>query len=157
MLRYHEMTAEEKQTVSAWNYTGDYAIYNMPSYSEQLAQGIAFGDPACDTNFLAYYDGERLVGFTNLIEETAEVFVGIGVTPDACGQGYGQQILRIAQELAHRKYPCKPLYLEVRAWNKRAIACYQKAGFCMDGDPFRQKTMLGDGVFVRMTASAECG
>lgn len=155
MLQYHEMTAKEKEIVADWNYAGEYAVYNMPSYQQQVKEGVAFGDPRCDRNFTSYYDGDKLVGFTNILEEPAEVFIGIGVTPEACGQGYGQQMLRIAQEISHTRHPRKPLYLEVRAWNQRAIACYKKAGFTVDGAPFRQETMLGTGEFLRMTYSAE--
>lgn len=155
MLQYHEMTAQEKETVAAWNYTGDYEVYNMPSYQQQLEQGVAFGDPRCDQNFTSYYDGDKLIGFTNVLEEETEVFIGIGVSPNVCGQGYGQQMLRIAQEISRKRYPEKPLYLEVRSWNQRAITCYQKAGFTVDGEPFEQETMLGTGSFLRMTYSAE--
>lgn len=155
MLEYHEMTAQEKEIVAGWNYTGEYEVYNMPSYQQQLEEGVAFGNPQCDRNFHSYYDGDKLIGFTNLLEEPKEVFVGIGVTPEACGKGYGQQMLRIAKEISKQRYPGKPLYLEVRTWNRRAIACYQKAGFTIDTDPFQQETMLGTGEFFRMICRAE--
>lgn len=150
MITYHIMTEPEKELIASWNYTGDYEIYNMPSYQEQKAQGVGLGDPLCATNYYSYYDGDTLIGFTNILEEPSEVFIGIGVTPDLCGRGYGQNILRIAYEISKTHYPDKPLYLEVRAWNQRAIECYKKAGFTPDGDVFEQKTMLGTGQFLRM-------
>ncbi|MFQ9394079.1 MAG: GNAT family N-acetyltransferase [Lachnospiraceae bacterium] len=84
-------------------------------------------------NFYSFYDGTSLVGFVNLSEEENEVFFGIGVNPDCCNHGYGQQMTRIACELSQTLFPGKPLYLEVRTWNTRAVRCYEKAGFCITG------------------------
>lgn len=89
MLTYHLMTEQEKELASSWQYEGEYAIYNEPSYQEQKEKGIGFGNPARDKNFYAYCDGQELVGFTNILEEQQAVFIGIGVRPDRCGQGYG--------------------------------------------------------------------
>lgn len=150
MIRYHKMTEIEKEIISAWCYTGDYAVYNMPSYQEQKKQGIGFGNPKCEDNFYAYYDETQLIGFTNILEEPQEVFMGIGVAPDHCGKGYGEKILRIAQQISQTQYPHKAIYLEVRTWNQRAIHCYEKAGFILDGKAFEQKTMLGTSHFIRM-------
>ena len=35
MLTYHKTTEDEKYAITAWNYTGDYAIYNSTPYEEQ--------------------------------------------------------------------------------------------------------------------------
>ncbi|MGN0977811.1 MAG: GNAT family N-acetyltransferase, partial [Faecousia sp.] len=53
-------------------------------------------------------------------------------------------------ELSKRRYPDKPLYLEVRTWNVRAVRCYEKAGFRIDGASFEQVTGMGPGTFYRM-------
>lgn len=52
--------------------------------------------------------------------------------------------------LSQKLFPGKLLYLEVRTWNCRAIRCYQKAGFTIDGDVIHQKTNAGEGAFYRM-------
>ena len=150
MLTYHLMTEQEKELASGWQYEGEYAIYNEPSYQEQKEKGIGFGNPKCDKNFYAYCDGQELVGFTNILEERQAVFIGIGVRPDLCGQGYGQQMMKLAQAISQTLYPGKPLYLEVRSWNRRAIRCYEKAGFVAEGEPFVQRTPIGEGEFIRM-------
>ena len=59
-------------------------------------------------------------------------------------------------ELSKQLFPNKPLYLEVRTWNERAIACYQKAGFVVEGDGFTQKTYDGEGTFYRMIRGSNC-
>lgn len=46
--------------------------------------------------------------------------------PDLCNKHYGQRMLLITYEISKKLYPNKPLYLEVRTWNIRAVKCYQK-------------------------------
>ena len=131
MLTYHQTTEAEKYRITAWEYEGEYAIYNATPYAEQKKKGF---------------------GFINLYEEETEVFFGIGVAPAHCGKGYGRQMTEIACTLSRRLFPGKPLYLEVRIWNTRAVRCYQKAGFRIVGEPLRQTTSLGEGLFYRMVA-----
>ena len=150
MLTYHKTTEDEKYAITAWNYTADYAIYNSTPYEEQKQAQRGFANP--ENNFYSFCDGETLVGFVNLSEEPTEVFFGIGVRPDCCGRGYGQQMTRIARELSRSLFPGKPLYLEVRTWNTRAVRCYEKAGFRISGAPIRQTTGIGEGEFYHMIA-----
>ena len=49
MLTYHKTTEEEKEIITAWQYAGQYAIYNTTPYAEQKKQGVA-----------AVYVGEEL-------------------------------------------------------------------------------------------------
>ena len=87
MLKYHRLTEEEKYTVTGWKYDGEYSIYNDISYEEQKKKGFGFANPknVC----FAFYDGNQLVGFTNLYEDETEVFFGIGANPDCCGKEEG--------------------------------------------------------------------
>lgn len=150
MLTYHQTTEAEKYRITAWEYEGEYAIYNATPYAEQKKKGFGFANPL--NHFYSFYAGEELVGFINLYEEKTEVFFGIGVAPAHCGKGYGRQMTEIACTLSRRLFPGKPLYLEVRTWNTRAVRCYQKAGFRIVGEPLRQTTFLGEGLFYRMVA-----
>lgn len=121
------LTQEEKRQICAWKYEGEYAVYNLPVYEEMLERQTGFCNPEREANYLGWYQGGCLVGFTNLLEEERQVFVGIGVNPAFCGRGYGQRILKEICELSKRRYPDKPLYLEVRIWNERAVRCYEKS------------------------------
>lgn len=150
MLTYHQTTEAEKYRITVWEYEGEYAIYNATPYAEQKKKGFGFANPL--NHFYSFYAGEELVGFINLYEEETEVFFGIGVAPAHCGKGYGRQMTEIACTLSRRLFPGKPLYLEVRTWNTRAVRCYQKAGFRIVGEPLRQTTSLGEGLFYRMVA-----
>lgn len=148
MLEYHKMTEEEKYCIARWKYPGEYAIYNSLSYEEQKKRGFGFANP--ENHLYSFYDGKELAGFINLNGEDPEVFFGIGVNPDCCGKGYGQQMTRMAWEISQTLFPGKPMYLEVRTWNKRAIRCYEKAGFHVVGEPIKQTTSIGDGMFYHM-------
>lgn len=153
MLSFHETTEEEKYAICAWKYTGEYAVYNLSPYEEQVKSRRGFADPK--NNFFSFYDGMRLVGYINLMEEETAVFFGIGVHPEFCNRGYGQRISRIGREISHRRYSGKPVYLEVRTWNTRAVRCYEKAGFRIEGEPFSKTTAIGEGQFFRMEADGE--
>ena len=150
-LTYRPLTEADKREICDWKYEGDYALYNLPSYEEMQEQQMGFMDPASEKNYVAFLDGETLVGFVNILEEKAEVFIGIGVNPNLCGKHYGRRMLALSYEISKTRYPSKPLYLEVRTWNARAIKCYEKAGFQIDGEPFEMTTGIGVGTFYRMT------
>lgn len=156
MIKYNLMHETEKEIISSWKYDGEYAIYNMPAYTEQKNKGIALWNPLREKNYYTYYDGNELIGFTNILEEETEVFISIGVNPSLCGKGYGKEILLLASKISSKLYPDKPLYLEVRTWNKRAIHCYENAGFKIDGEVIIQNTNIGNGEFYRMTKNNKC-
>ena len=150
MLSYHKTTEDEKYIICDWQYDGEYAIYNNPPYEQQLREHRGFANPK--NSFFSFFDQDKLIGYINLVEEESAVFFGIGVAPDCCSQGYGQEITKTARMLSHQLYPGKPVYLEVRTWNKRAVACYEKAGFRIVGDPIEQVTPIGKGLFYHMEA-----
>lgn len=149
-LTHRHPTDADKRAICAWHYDGEYSIYDLPSYEEMKAMKMGFLNPEREGNFLVFLDGEETVGFVNIAQEEREVFIGIGAAPHLCGRGYGQRMLREAYRISKERYPEKPLYLEVRSWNTRAIRCYEKSGFRIDGEPFEEKTYIGTGTFYRM-------
>ena len=148
MLACHLTTEEEKILIMEWKYEGEYSVYNAEPYEEQKKKGFGFANP--QNHFYSFYDEKKLIGFINLYEEKTEVFFGIGVKPEECGKGYGSQMTETACKISRRLFPGKPLYLEVRTWNQRAVRCYEKAGFHIVGEPIRQTTSAGEGVFYHM-------
>ena len=148
MLACHPTTEEEKILITEWKYEGEYSVYNAEPYEEQKKKGFGFANP--QNHFYSFYDEKKLIGFINLYEEKTEVFFGIGVKPEECGKGYGSQMTETACKISRRLFPGKPLYLEVRTWNQRAVRCYEKAGFHITGEPIRQTTSAGEGVFYHM-------
>ena len=124
------------------------SIFNTRPYEEDRKKGVGFAHPG----FIgfSFYERDALIGFTCLYEEDREIMIGIGVAPEYCGRGYGREMLETTCGLSETMFPGKPLYLEVRTWNARAVRCYEKAGFVIDGEPFTQRTGLGEGTFYRM-------
>lgn len=147
MLACHPTTEEEKILITEWKYEGEYSVYNAEPYEEQKKKGFGFANP--QNHFYSFYDEKKLIGFINPYEEKTEVFFGIGVKPEECGKGYGSQMTETACKISRRLFPGKPLYLEVRTWNQRAVRCYEKAGFHIVGEPIRQTTSAGEDVFYR--------
>ena len=148
MLACHPTTEEEKILITEWKYEGEYSVYNAEPYEEQKKKGFGFANP--QNHFYSFYDEKKLIGFINLYEEKTEVFFGIGVKPEECGKGYGSHMTETACKISRELFPGKPLYLEVRTWNQRAVRCYEKAGFHIVGEPIRQTTSAGEGVFYHM-------
>lgn len=149
-LKYRNLTEDDKQQICAWEYTGAYKIYNLSSYDVMKTQQSGFMNPKNEKNYFAFLDEDVLVGFANISEKDTEVFIGIGVDPVLCGKHYGRRMLEEAYHISKRLYPKKPLYLEVRTWNMRAVMCYKNAGFRIDGEPYELTTGVGTGTFFRM-------
>ena len=118
-LSYHPIKEDEKQAICEWVYDGEYSIYNLPSYEEMKEKNLGFANPQKEKNFYTYFDNDTLVGFTNILEEETEVFIGIGVNPDFCSKGYGQKILESHPKSAHK--------------NIRENLCIWKSGHGMNG------------------------
>lgn len=151
MLTHHSLTDAHKREICAWQYEGEYAAYNLPPYEVMAEKKSGFMNPDREQNFLGFSEDGQLVGFVNILEEPTEIFIGIGVRPDKCSQGYGRRMLTETARLAGDRHPGKPLYLEVRTWNERAIRCYQHAGFTIVTAPYMQTTGSGQGMFYKMT------
>lgn len=99
------------------------------------------------------YSGDYAIYNNPPYEEQKKTGRGFA-NPDYCSKGYGQQMTQTAWEISRQLFPDKPMYLEVRTWNKRAVRCYEKAGFHIVGDPIHQATSAGDGVFYHMIREA---
>lgn len=144
------LTDEDKKAICQWKYEGEYSIYNLPDYDYLRESKSGFMNPHKESNYRVFKIGDDIIGYINLTEREAEVYIGIGVNPCFLNRGFGSRILLESYKLSKVLYPEKPLYLEVRSWNKRAIRCYEKAGFTIDGKSFEKETPVGAGKFYRM-------
>lgn len=146
MLSFHNiLTQQEKTRICLWQYPDEYAIYNVHPNEKSGTH-----NPENTANYYAFYDGDIFVGYINLIERNNKFSVGIAVKPDLCGKGYGTRMLKICCDIAGNINPHKPIGLQVRAWNRRAIRCYEKAGFVIEGSEYELTTPGGKGMFYRM-------
>lgn len=82
-------------------------------------------------------DGERLVGYVELREinwraRSGELRICIG-DKDYWGRGYGTLALQAFLEICFERFHLEYLYLRVYRSNTRAIRCYRKCGFQVEG------------------------
>ncbi|MGL4913966.1 MAG: GNAT family N-acetyltransferase [Romboutsia sp.] len=100
--------------------------------------------------FTAYTnENYELMGFTNLLDQGDSIFFGIGINPIYCNQGIGKSITKLALSECELKFPNKPVVLEVRTWNDRAVNCYKSQGFEIV-ETKHQETYIGKGEFYVM-------
>ncbi|MBQ8604591.1 MAG: GNAT family N-acetyltransferase [Oscillospiraceae bacterium] len=152
------LTKSEMHQICSWRYPRPYDIYNLPAYDEIIAAGTGFANPQKAKNYHSYYCDGNFIGYTNIAPKADGVYIGISLRPDICGKGYGVQILKQACKIAERLYPDSQICLQVRSWNIRAIKCYEKAGFAIQGPPFTQVTGVGAGEFYLMVKNnTVCG
>lgn len=149
------LTEADKREICSWKYEGEYSLYNLPSYEEMYRAKSGFMDSQKERNYQAFLLNDKVIGFVNIYEKNEGVFIGIGVRPDACGNGYGSQILTETCRIAKQQYPMKAIWLEVRSWNLRALKCYQKSGFEIVGEEYENETQHGKDWFYRMRFSLE--
>ena len=131
-LTYRKMTDEDVKEICDWHYEGKYHVYDMPSFELMAYYQVGLMDPKERDNYYVYFDGNQFIGFTSVEMRKNKLYVAIDVHPDFLNQGYGQEMLYLIDEL----YDYESLYLEVRTWNDRARACYEKAGFEIVGKPY---------------------
>ena len=113
----------------------------IASASNQILNNV---EKVNDMNVFPVPDGDTGTNMSMTFSAAAKSVV------DLCNKHYGQRMLLITYEISKKLYPNKPLYLEVRTWNIRAVKCYQKAGFRIDGQAYELTTGIGTGTFYRM-------
>lgn len=86
---------------------------------------------------IAHKETEEYIGQVDLINIDWPNRVGtIGIvigTKENLGKGYGSEALKLLLEFAFMKLNLNKLELDVRAFNDRAIKCYKKLGFQVEG------------------------
>jgi ribosomal protein S18 acetylase RimI-like enzyme len=149
-LTAHKLSEEQAKEISNWKYTGEYSIYNLPSWDKMVQENYSLTNNVKRERYIGYINDDReLVGFVNLLDEGDTVFFGIGIKPNCCSKGIGKIITKMALVESQKKFPNKPVILEVRTWNKRAVNCYTSQGFEIV-ETKQQQTHIGFGEFYVM-------
>ncbi len=155
-FRVVPMSEAHARDTANWHYDGDMSIYDNPSWDEMTERRWGVTIPQYrERDFLALIDAdENVAGFLRLIDRGEWIDVGLGLRPDLCGKGHGVEAMaHIEQEALRRKGPCT-MRLSVRTNNRRAIRCYEKAGWTRVG-VIERTTLLGPGEFLKMERRAE--
>lgn len=138
---------EHAKEIASWQHPGEYSIYNLPSWDIMIKENYSLCDSLKRERFIGFInENKELVGFVNLLDKGESMFFGIGVKPNYCNKGIGKAITKMAIIESKKRFPDKPILLEVRTWNKRAINCYKSQGFEII-ETKKQKTKIGFGEF----------
>lgn len=145
------MTEGHAREVSTWRYPAPYDIYDMGPWELVLEKGWGLGDPEARAKEMlaAVEPSGGLLAYLRLSWHHDRWMLGVGLHPTRCGQGLGAQVVQLGMYEHLRRSPGRSLWLEVRDWNRRAIRCYEKAGFVQQGR-LERVTGIGPGTFVTM-------
>lgn len=148
-MELRNFTEENARELCTWKYENEYSIYNFPRWDIVKEQNWAVANEEKRKNeFSAVYKGEQYIGFVRLIKNNNFYLISLGLEPSYCGRGYGKLLMNLIKSLADKKKINK-LRLEVRSFNKRAICCYEKAGFSIIGK-VNKDTLIGNSDFYVM-------
>lgn len=152
-LTAHKLSEEQAKEISSWKYTGEYSIYNFPSWNEMVQENYSLCDNVKRERYIGYINKDNeLIGFVSLLDKGDMVSFGIGIKPNYCGKGIGKTIIKMALIESEKRFPNKPIELEVRTWNERAVNCYKSQGFEII-ETKKQITRIGFGEFYVMKYS----
>ncbi|NMM63704.1 GNAT family N-acetyltransferase [Clostridium sp. P21] len=150
-LKVTNLTEACAKEICNWKYDDEYSVYNYPEWSRISSEkwAITIEEKRKDEFNAIVDDGNILYGYIRLINKDKYILIGVGLKPCVCGQGLGNDLMEIVKGQCRKLYPGKKIVLEVRAFNKRAIKCYKRAGFSVV-DTYKKDTPIGYGEFVKM-------
>lgn len=135
--QFNPMRLDEAKSIVNWTYDYPYSIYNMSDDSEdiqELMDGSYFSVSTMDNELLGFFcfgnnaqvpAGEQ----QGMYQDQAFLDIGLGMRPDLTGKGRGREYMLAGIQFAQAKYKQHRFRLSVAAFNKRAIALYEGAGF----------------------------
>lgn len=113
--------------------------YNISELSpKQLSIWYSYRKKTMRTNYFAVFNEEDImVGYIglkdiNILKRSA--FLGIAFDPNYLENGYGTDSLKVLLSHFFNDLKMKTMFLEVNAFNDRAIALYKRAGFKNEGE-----------------------
>lgn len=126
---FKSMSPEAAQQICSWKYESPYDVYDYLTYEDSVRKQSAIIRPENADNYLCFWNDETLVAYTSIILKEEKVYIGIGIAPQFCGQGFGNTYLNKTVLEAQKRYPDKHIWVQVRSWNERAVKCYLRSGF----------------------------
>lgn len=113
--------------------------YNISELSpKQLSIWYSYRSKNIRTSYFAVFNSEDImVGYIglkdiNILKRTA--YLGIAFDPNYLENGYGTDALKVLLSHFFKDLKMKTMFLEVNAFNDRAIALYKRAGFKNEGE-----------------------
>jgi RimJ/RimL family protein N-acetyltransferase len=134
------MTADDFAELEEWRYEPPYDFYDVDPDEEKVPERY----------FAARDEDGTPAGFYYFEEKPDALEYGLGLRPDLTGRGLGLDFFRAGLEFGRRLYRPSLIRLHVAAFNRRAIAVYERAGFRETGRHLRTFARWGDVEFVTM-------
>ena len=150
-LRLEILIEDHARQICSWKYEGIYSIYNFPNWDTLIKQRwwITIEEKRKNEFTAVIDESNNLCGHIRFVENKDFVLVGLGLKPSLCGQGLGNIIMELLKNECKKRYGNKKIALEVRSFNKRAIKCYERAGFEIT-DVYQKDTLIGSDEFIKM-------
>lgn len=151
MYKVEILTEEYAIEMCKWKYHGEYSVYNIPSREIITQEKRDISNQKERVNqFYAFTDENRILcGVIRIQDKKDWLKLGLGLKPELCGLGLGDEFIKHILNLCKELHPNKKIVLDVRTFNIRAIKCYQKAGFKIV-DTIKLITPTGMDDFVKM-------
>lgn len=132
-FRFTEFTEDDAKEICTWQYEGEYRQYGCPEWSKAVEKkwGITIAEKR-EKEFKSVYDENNLMcGFVRFrsVDDEESVLIGLGLKPCLCGHGVGAVLMQLIKDYCDKVYHWKKIVLDVDTQNKRAIKCYERAGF----------------------------
>ena len=144
-LTVRPLTREDVALLAAWpSYPASHAGFNLKVRNSSPEAQERFWTTRCSDPNRVYFalDHEplRAIGlliFSEVDWEKREMeTMGVRIHPDFCDKGVGTRAMRLLGLWALRQ-GLNSLRLDVSALNVRAVRCYEKAGFEITGELWR--------------------
>lgn len=131
---FNGMNEKYAKQIANWKYENEYGIYNLPSYEVMLEKKYSLCNPSKAKEYYCFLDEQdNLVAYSRFVNKDNKLVMGIGICPHSVGKGMGSKIIEMSIQEVKKVYPNLEIELEVRSWNERAIKCYLKSGFKVNG------------------------
>ena len=150
------MSEAYAKAIAAWQYPGQYAIYNLPPWDDMCAKQYSLAvKEKREGEYKAFVTADnKLMAMCRYTAKDGGLMLGVGVNPNYVSHGIGTAVVKQFTAWLRDNYPDKRLYLEVRAWNERAVKCYIRCGYVIS-ETFHQTTPAGEGEFYRLYYAGE--
>ena len=153
-LTIRAWTRDDIDLLTRWpGYPFPYSMYDLefalwtPDQKDQLFQmrKVSYNT----ITIVADYGEQRSVGVLALFDIDWDGGIvnnmGVRVSTDLCGKGIGSGMLDMVSRVCMES-GFGVLRLDAASWNKRAIRCYEKAGYRLTGEDFWKETEELNGV-----------
>ena len=125
------MDATHADIITRWHYEGQYHIYSMDGTYDELLNGDYY-ILLCDGTLIGFYcygKSARVPLHGYDYEDNGCLDMGLGLSPDLCGQGIGASFIKAGILFARDAFSLQCVRLTVAGFNQRAIKVYERAGF----------------------------